>query len=221
VKIHVSSLRVGHANFTTVEEISPGEEVLAGMFFLFEHPIIILFDSAASHDFMSLACAQKANLTLCAMTAPYSITTPRGRVIADRMVRMIPLELVGRMFPTSLIILEGQGIHVILGMNWMKRHKTILDISTHLVHLDSSTFGKISLHLPPVAHLQASIHAVVAKSLDEIHVLCEYLDVFPDDLMGIPPDRAIELKIELQPGTALVYKCPYPMALKELAEMKT
>jgi hypothetical protein len=39
----------------------------------------------------------------------------------------------------------------------------------------------------------------------------EYLDVFPDDLLGMPPDRAIEFKIELQPGTTLVYKRSYPM----------
>jgi hypothetical protein len=65
--IHTPSPRVGHANFTTVEDIPPGEEVLASTFFLLEHPIIILFDSGASHDFMSLACAQKAKLTLWAM----------------------------------------------------------------------------------------------------------------------------------------------------------
>jgi hypothetical protein len=62
--IHPPSLRVGRANFTMVEEIPPGEEVLAGTLLLFEHPIIILFDSGASPDFMSQACAQKAKLTL-------------------------------------------------------------------------------------------------------------------------------------------------------------
>jgi hypothetical protein len=51
--IHALSPRT----ITTIEEIPPGEEVLAGTFFLFEHPIIILFDSEASHDFMNLACA--------------------------------------------------------------------------------------------------------------------------------------------------------------------
>jgi hypothetical protein len=73
----------------------------------------------------------------------------------------------------------------------------VLDISARLVHLDSPIFGKVSLQLPPVAHLQASIYAVVAKSLDEIHVVHEYPDVFPADLSGMPPYRAIELKIEL------------------------
>jgi hypothetical protein len=49
----------------------------------------------------------------------------------------------------------------------------------------------------------------------------EYMDMFPDDLPGMPPNRAIEFKIELQPGTAPVYKRPYPMVLNEMAELKT
>jgi hypothetical protein len=137
------------------------------------------------------------------------------------MVCTIQLELVRRVFPTSLIILEGLGIDVILGTNWMKRHKTVLDISARLVHLDSPTFGMISLQLTHVACLQASIHVVVAKSLNEISLVRGYPNVFPDDLSGLPPDRIIEFKIELQPGTAPVYKCMYMMQLKELAKMKT
>jgi predicted aspartyl protease len=78
-----------------LEEIPPGEEVLVGMFFLYEQPIIILFDSRASHDFLSLACAQKVGLTLCATQVPYSISTPRGRVAANQMAHKIPLELAG------------------------------------------------------------------------------------------------------------------------------
>jgi hypothetical protein len=56
-------------------------------------------------------------------------------------------------FLTILIVLEGQGIDVILGMNWMMRHKVVLDISTRLVHLHSPASVKISLQLPLVAHL--------------------------------------------------------------------
>jgi hypothetical protein len=103
--IHTSSLRVDHANFTMVEEIPPSEEVLAGTFYLFEHAIIILFNYGASHDFMTLDCAQKDKLTLWAMKVPYSNTTPGGRVVVDHMVCTIPLELVRQVFPTSLIIL--------------------------------------------------------------------------------------------------------------------
>jgi hypothetical protein len=56
----------GRANFTTMDEILMGEEVLAGKFFLNEHPIIILFDSRASHDFVISACVERAKLTLVA-----------------------------------------------------------------------------------------------------------------------------------------------------------
>jgi hypothetical protein len=52
-------------------------------------------------------------------------------------------------------------------------------------------------------------------------VVCEYPDVFPDNMSGMLPDRAIEFKIELQPGTAPIYKRPYPMAQNEMVELKT
>jgi hypothetical protein len=103
----------------------------------------------------------------------------------------------------------------------MKRHKVVLDISVHLVHHDSPTFSNVSLELPPVAHLHPSIHAILTKSLGETPVVREYLDVFPDDLLGMPPDRAIEFKIELQPDAAPVYRRPYPMVPNEVAELKT
>jgi hypothetical protein len=70
--------RIGRANYTTVEEIPTREEVLAGMFFLNEHLVIILFNSGASHDFMSSAYAKKAKLSLVASGAPYVISTPEG-----------------------------------------------------------------------------------------------------------------------------------------------
>jgi hypothetical protein len=52
-------------------------------------------------------------------------------------------------------------------------------------------------------------------------VVHEYPDVFPNDLLGMLPDRVIEFKIELQPGTTPIYKRTYPMALNEIAELKT
>jgi hypothetical protein len=212
--------RVGRANFTTLEEVPLGEEVLAGTFFLYEHPIIILFDSRASHDFLSLACAQKAGITLYATQVPYSISTHGGRVVANQMTRKIPLELARRVFSTTLIIFEGQGIDASLGMNWMNMHRVVLDISTRLVHLDSPIYGKVSLQLPHVARLQASVYAAIAKSLDKIYVVCEYLDVLSDDLPGMPPDTTNEFKIELQPGTVAVYKRSYPMTQNKMAELK-
>jgi predicted aspartyl protease len=103
--------------------------VLAGTFILNERPINILFDSGASHDFISSTCAKKAMLSMVSTKAPYVSSTPRGRVDVDQIVRKVPLELAGRVFSTDLIILKGQGLDAILGMSWMKLHRTVLDIA--------------------------------------------------------------------------------------------
>jgi hypothetical protein len=112
-----------------MEEIPIEEEVLAGTFFFNEYPIIIIFNSGASHDFMSFTCAKKSKLSLVASGAPYVISTSGGRVDADRVVQQVPLEFSRRIFSTNFIILSDQGIDVILGMSWMKTHRTVLDIA--------------------------------------------------------------------------------------------
>jgi hypothetical protein len=187
--------RTGRVNYTTVDGIPTGEEVLAGTFFLNERPIIILFDSGASHDFISSACAKKARLILMASGAPYVISTPGGRVDADRVVQKVSLDLSRRVFETDLIVLSGQGIDVILRMSWMKWHKVVLDISVRLVHLNSPMYEKVTLHLPPISRIKAFLHHVVERRLKDIHVVREFPDVFFDDLPGMPPERAIEFKI--------------------------
>jgi hypothetical protein len=116
--------------------------------------------------------------------------------------------------------LSGKGIDVIIGMSWMKWHKAILDISVRLVQLNSTVYGKVTLHLPMVSRIKASLHHVVERKLQDIHVVHEFLDVFPVELLGMPPKRAIELKIELQPGTAPIDKAPYKMSPVELADWK-
>jgi hypothetical protein len=203
-----------------VDGIPTGEEVLVGTFFLNEHPIIILFDSVALHDFMSFTCFKKARLTLVASGAPYVISIPGGKVEADRIAQKVSLELSGKVFSTNLIILSGKGIDVILVMSWMKMHKAVLDISARLVHLNSPVYGKVTLHLPAISHIKASLHHVVERRLEDIHVVWEFLDVFPDDLSGMPPERAIEFKIELQSGTTPISKASYKMSQQELVELK-
>jgi hypothetical protein len=211
---------VGRANYTTVEEIPIGEEVLVGTLFLNEHPVIILFDSGASHNFISSTCAKKVMLSTVTVEALYVISTPGGQVDADWIVRKAPLELAERVFSTDLIILKGQGLDVILGMSWMKLHRAVLDIAGPLVHLDSPMYGKVILHLPAISHIKASLHHGVELKLEDIHVVQEFPDVFPDDLPGMPPERAIEFKIELQPSTAPIDKTPYKMSPVEMKELK-
>jgi hypothetical protein len=53
----------------------------------------------------------------------------------------------------------------------MKLHKTILDIAARLVHLNSPVYGKVILHLPAIARIKASLHHVIERKLEDIHVV--------------------------------------------------
>ena len=132
----------------------------------------------------------------------------------------MPLDLSGKIFRTTPIVLPSQGIDVILGMNWMKEHCAILDTSSRVIRLNSPTYGSMDIHLSQHEIPTTVIYHLEAKPLEEITVVCEYPDVFPEDLPGMPPDRDIEFVIELQPGTAPISRRPSRMTPSELAELK-
>jgi hypothetical protein len=68
-------------------------------------------------------------------------------------------------------------------------HRAVLDIADQLVHLDSPMYSKVILHLPVISHIKASLHHVVELKLEDIHVVREFLDVFPDDLPRMPSKK--------------------------------
>jgi hypothetical protein len=95
-----------------------------------------------------------------------------------------------------------------------------LDIYSRVVEIDSPDHDTTILYLPQRECNNSCAYAVEGIKLKDIPIVCEYLDVFPDDLPGMPPDRDIEFVIDLQPGTAPISKRPYRMPPNELAELK-
>jgi hypothetical protein len=94
-------------NYTTVEDVPEGQRVLAGTFSLNRHPVVILFNSEASHDYISKACTQKCQLVIEHMSTPYMILTPRGNIITKQLVINSPLNLGGKVYKTHMIVLDG------------------------------------------------------------------------------------------------------------------
>jgi hypothetical protein len=121
---------------------------------------------------------------------------------------------------TDLILLNLEGMDILLGMDWMSRHQVSLDISSRAVEIDSPDYKATILYLLPRKYINSCIYAIEGIKLEDIPIVCEYLDVFPDDLPMMPPDRDIEFIIELQPGTAPISKRPYRKPPNELAELK-
>jgi hypothetical protein len=109
---------------------------------------------------------------------------------------------------------------VLLRMNWMTQHQVSLDIPSRTVEIGSPEYEPTILYLPQQKYINPCTYATTGIKLKDIPIVCEYPDIFPDDLPEMPPDRDIEFIIELQPGTAPISKRSYRMPPNELAELK-
>jgi hypothetical protein len=136
------------------------------------------------------------------------------------MVKSVPIRLGSQVIKTDLVLLNLEGIDVILGTNWMTEYRVLLDISSRVIEIDSPYHGTTTLYLPQQEYLHSCTYAITDIKVKDIPVVCEFPDVFPDDLPGMPPDRDIEFIIELQPGTAPISKRPYRIPPNKLAELK-
>jgi hypothetical protein len=196
----VAVAKTDHVNYTTLEDVTEGEQVLAGMFSLNGHPIVVIFYSGATHNFISMACTKSHRLTITHLSTPYMISTPGGKTVTQYLAKNTPLNLGGR--------------------SWMKEYKAVLDVAACTVHLASPTHGSVSLRLPSPTSIASTLHHTTAQNLEDIPVACEFSDIFPEDLPRMPPDWDVEFVIELQPGMAPISRRPYKMTPKELPELK-
>jgi hypothetical protein len=108
-------------------------------------------------------------------------------------------------------------------MKWMSGNGVLIDTSTRVIMLrDPNDQQAFLVQLPRDVSPQTTVNATIAKTkkIADVPVVCEFPDVFPDDLPGLPPDRDVEFKIELLPGTAPISRRPYKMPPNELAELK-
>jgi hypothetical protein len=103
----VAVAKTGRVNYTTLEDVSEGEQVLAGMFSLNGHPIVVLFYSGATHNFISMACTKSRRLTITHLSTSYMISTPGGKTVTQYLAKNTPLNLGGRVYKASLIILNS------------------------------------------------------------------------------------------------------------------
>jgi len=103
---------------------------MSGTFSINHHPTIILFDSGASHSFISSKFGARVGLDFCHTKGSYMISTPSGKVASNQIIKNSPLKLGSKTIPTNLILLPIEGMDVILGMDWMDRHGVLLDISS-------------------------------------------------------------------------------------------
>jgi hypothetical protein len=226
----------------TLGDASASNEVVTGTLPISNGVATILFDPGATHSFISNSFAKSCSLKLESLGLNLSVATPVGKtVVCTSVVRRCPVTIKGHVMPANLVIFEMSGFDVILGMDWLSMYHACVDcFHKEVVFRPSGEeefkfYGDRTINTP---RLISAIHAtrLIAKGclgflacvtedkaeakIEEIPVVREFIDVFPDELPGMPPDREIEFTIDLLPGTAPISKAPYRMAPRELAELK-
>jgi hypothetical protein len=137
----------------------------------------------------------------------------------------VNLSIRGVHIVANLIVLESKGIDVILGMDWLSKHKVLINCAKKSVKLTTLEGKQLEFVAEMVVTAKGVANRAKVNQLDasqgsEVPVVNDFSDVFLEELPDMPPDRDIEFVIELKPGTAPIYKTPYRMATLELVELK-
>jgi predicted aspartyl protease len=115
-------VRQGRVNFTTLSELPKGAPIMTGTFSINHQPVIILFDSGATHSFISAKCGTNIGLNLYPTSGAYTIATPGGKISSNQVCRSMPIQMGRNLVRTDLLLLDLEGMDVLLGMDWMTRH---------------------------------------------------------------------------------------------------
>jgi hypothetical protein len=196
-----------------------------GMFSVDSHIAEVLFDTRATHSFITASWVEAHNLPITTMSIPIQIDSAGGRIRANSICLNVSAEIRGIAFPANLIVMGTQGIDVILGMNWLDKYQTVISSDKRTIKLMSPRGEEVVTELVPPEPKKGSCYqmAVDSKepdSLEIIKVVSEFPDVFPEDLPGLPPEQKVEFAIELLPGTAPISKRAYKVSRPELVELK-
>jgi hypothetical protein len=137
----------------------------------------------------------------------------------------VNLKIRGVNFVANLIVLESKGINIVLGMDWLSKHKELIDYANKFLKLTILDGKELEFVAEPVVTAKGVANHTKVNQLDasqgsEVLVVNMFPDVFPEEFSGMPPDRDIKFVIVLKPGTAPIYKTLFRMTTPELAELK-
>ncbi|KAJ8774320.1 hypothetical protein K2173_011192 [Erythroxylum novogranatense] len=204
-------------------------DVIADMVSLFNSKMYALIDPGSSHSYIRVGEVFDKEMLIDQLEYDIHVTSPLGSsVLVNQVYRNCPIMIQGNDYVADLIRLPFHEFDLILGMDWLSKHQVVIDCKAKTVILGDLITEVISA-IQARKLLRKGCEAYLAFVFDskkqcgkllDILVVKEFLDVFPEELPGLPPERDVELSIEVIPGTALTSRTPYRMAPTELKESK-
>jgi hypothetical protein len=197
-------------------------DVVYDMFLINSISASVLFDSGASHSFITELFVEKNNIPKHPFRKMLHISSLGGEMKATHSCLLANLNIQGIDFPVNLVVLGSNGIDVILGCDWLKSCVGVVQCAKGTIMFTSPQGERVqvSTDMSTDAKGKKVVNHLEEKPLENIKVVCEYPDVFPEELPGMPHVHDVEFSIELLPETAPISKRPYRMDVKDLVELK-
>ena len=196
-----------------------------GTLFISNVPISVVFDTGATHTFISHNLVQKLKLSCVIIDKPLYVKSPLGNSCTiDMKCMQAKLCIGGHVFVTDLFVLKYPGIGVILGVDWLKHYGAIIDLGNFTISLQTPGGERLIFLCEVFKENTMNFLGKVNGNEEElkienIPIVNQYMDVF-GEVSGVPQGRPVEFQIQLLPGTSPRIQKPHRMGPKELAELK-
>ncbi|GJS97792.1 putative reverse transcriptase domain-containing protein [Tanacetum coccineum] len=228
---------------------NPDNNVVTGTFLLNNRCASILFDTGADRSFVSTQFSTLINIAPTTLDHGYNVELADGRIIWVNTVLLgCTLNFLNHPFHVDLMPVEMGTYDVIIGMDWLTKYQAVIDCAKKIVripfgseilifHGDGSR-NKRETRLNIISctktqkYLLKGCHVFLAhitiketgdkskkKQLQDVPIVKNFLEVFPEDLPGLPHTRQVEFHIDLVPGAAPVARAPYRLAPSEMKEL--
>ena len=227
----------------TQQDADAAPDVVTSIISILDHDAYTLVDLGATHSFASKPFIDRFQIETQPLEGRMRVSLLAGDPLFSYRVVIYSRVLIGRQeFPANLVALDMRDFDVVLGMDWLCRHRATLDCYKKKVkmhrpwklevkfkgirrELSSSMISAMEAQRMLRKGFQGYLAYVVETGkegtmVDEIPVVRESSDVFPDDISGLPPEREVEFTIDLIPGTDPISIPPYRMAPAELRELR-
>nr|GEY24016.1 putative reverse transcriptase domain-containing protein [Tanacetum cinerariifolium] len=226
---------------------NPNANVVTDTFLLNNHCASILFDTGADKSFVSTAFSSLININPSTLDYSYDVKLANGQIIkVNTVIRGFTLNFLKHPFNIDLMLVELGSFDIIIGMDCLKTYHAVIVCDekfvrvpfgneTLIIWCDGSNNGnqlniisctktqKYLLNGYPVFLANITTKMIKDKSegkrLEDVPIVRDFSEVFPEDLPGLPPTRQVEFQIDLIPGAAPVARAPYRLAASEMKEL--
>ncbi|GAU10177.1 hypothetical protein TSUD_418640, partial [Trifolium subterraneum] len=200
--------------------------------------VVVLFDCGATNSFISVECVMRLGLSSTSLLPPMTVAVATGgKVVSKRVCQNCPVSVAGKIYHVDLICLPLKDMDIVLGMDWLSANTVYIGCAEKnlYVPIDLNAESRALTALLQNTHqliqylgaenkcfsIMLTMSSKSSLNPSDISIVREYLDVFPEEINSLPPEREIEFSIDLVPGSQPISVAPYRMSPLELQELKS